>query len=110
MTKMLMMTLLIASLTSCKTALICAEIQKADIKPQVLCDLSEKRCRCRCYDLETVSTVKDSLCSTSDNVFTSGNYPITECYGHAGPHLEAWATEINPKIERLTKIKKTYCK
>ena len=103
---MLLTTFLISS---CKTGIICKEINKAKIRPLVNCDLSLqfKRCRCRCVDYNTITKVDDKFCGEN---FVSKDYPIDTCEGLSGSFIEDWAKEIKPKVNRLNRVKRAYCK
>ena len=108
-----MMLLMIFIISSCKDKIICAEVKKAEIKPIAWCDISfspKPRCRCRCLNLGYGRKLADNLCNEGGNIFKSGNYPIKDCEGIAGPSHRDWAVEVKPKFLRLNAIKQTYCK
>jgi len=110
--RMLITALAIISLASCKTKLICAQVNSATIKPIVLCDLSMQfnRCRCRCFNLNAWDEVEDKACKWAhDEPFKKGDYPIDYCEGIAGFYLEDIAREVKPKVKKLSKIKSDYC-
>lgn len=87
---------------------ICREVKKAEIKPQILCDLSleDMTCTCSCYDLNKVISVEDAQCGS---LFKSGKYEPARCDGIAGFYTEKWAADIIPKLERQKNVKKQYC-
>ena len=103
---------LIIFLVSCKTKIICSQVNSANIKPIPICDLSLQfnRCRCKCFDPNKWLPTDDIYCSHNGESFKSGSYPIDYCEGIAGFFLEDIATEVKPKIKKLAKIKSDNCR
>lgn len=112
MTKQIMILVLMIfialSCNSVKQRIICGEIEAANTRPKIFCDVSIQfqRCRCRCFDLESFSTVDDKLCGDD---FKSGNKDIYFCEGIAGFFNKDWAVEVKPKLKRLEDLKGDYC-
>jgi hypothetical protein len=95
-------------ISSCKTRIVCSQIEAAKIAPLPLCDISFqfKRCACRCFDLNEFKTVDDMQCGGG---FSSGNFSLETCEGLSGFFIEDMALEIKPKIKQLNMIKSDYC-
>lgn len=89
-----MMMLLMMFLSSCQSA-------------QVLCDISfaKYRCRCRCYDTDTLKQVNENRCKDDWEKYFGGvpeehpiNYEIEMCEGISGFRIEEIATDIIPMV------------
>jgi hypothetical protein len=74
---------------------------------QVLCDISfqKNRCRCRCYNLDNLSTVDKFNCKDDWNKYFLGvpnshpvNYKLNRCEGISGFRVEEVAKDIIPGI------------
>lgn len=108
---LIMMMLWTTFLTSCRTAIVCEDIERAEMVPLNYCDISfkfnEARCRCRCLDPNTYTTLPDLSCGED---YQSGNFELEACQGIAGFSLDDVALEVKPNISRLNKIKEHYCK
>jgi len=110
--KVIIKLLIIFYLSSCKTKIICPQVKANFIKPIPICDISLQfnRCRCRCFNPNTWSEIKDSFCSWHHNEpFKKGDYPIDYCEGIAGFYIEDIALEVKPKVKNLARIKSDYC-
>ena len=122
-----MILLLTISLSSCRTAIVCSQINSAQIKPLKLCDASFQfnRCRCRCFDMNKWQTLPLNQCGMELNHNEEGvnkilgvteqlsdtvNYPLEACDGFVGFNADDMANEIRPKIKKLDAIKGDYCK
>lgn len=109
MIKILMITLPMIFLSiSCKTKIICNQVNSARIENMRLCDLSLQfnRCRCRCFNINEFKTVEDAACGED---FQGGNHPIDYCEGISGFFVEDWAKEMKPKVKKLSNIRKDWC-
>jgi hypothetical protein len=113
MNKIMIMLLMIFLMTSCKTWIVCKEIETTAFNPAPLCDLHKNRntgiwrCRCRCFDLNEYKELADNSCGKD---FAKGNYPPEKCEGVAGFFDTSWANDIRPKMKELISIRKDYCK
>lgn len=111
--KMITILLSMIFITSCKTKIICSQVNSAKIIPIILYDISFKfdRCRARCFDLNTWATLPLNQCAGMDsyNLGEVANLPLESCEGVAGFSNEDMAIEIRPKIKMLDQIKKDYC-
>ena len=91
----LMMMLLMMFLTSCNSY-------------QILCDISfsENRCRCRCFNTETLKQAKKEKCEKDWDAYFGGlpeNHPVNyieeACEGIGGFRVEEIAKDIIPMIK-----------
>jgi hypothetical protein len=113
MIKLSMMLLWMIFLSSCKTKIICAQINSAKIKPVMIYDVSFQfnRCRGRCLDVNKWETVPLNQCSgTQEDLGDSVNFPLESCEGIAGFPFDDIANNIRPNIKKLDAIKEDYCK
>lgn len=111
--KLSMMLLWMIFLTSCKTKIICAQINSAKIKPIMIYDVSFKysRCRGRCLDINNWTTVPLNQCAgVAEDLGESVNLPLESCEGISGFVVEDIADDIRPNIKKLDAIKADYCK
>jgi len=74
---------------------------------QILCDVSfeESRCRCRCFDTNTLKQTKKENCTKDWNSYFYGvpdehpfNFRVNKCEGLAGFRIEEIAKDIIPMI------------
>lgn len=104
-------------LISCKTKIICGQINSARIVPVMLYDVSFQfnRCRGRCFDVNEWKTLPINRCigeldsqyiPVIDNAI---NYPLEYCDGVAGFSLDDMSENIRPKVKELNAIKGDYC-
>lgn len=105
--------LILFSITSCKTKIVCSQIESAKIAPLILYDISFQfnRCRARCFDLNKWVTLPLNQCAGMEgyNLSESANLPLESCEGVAGFSIDDMAKEIRPKIKKLDSIKIDYC-
>jgi hypothetical protein len=101
------MLLLMIFLSSCRTAIICQQVESSKIPFVKLYDVSFKydRCGVRCFDLNTWATVPLEKCGEN----LSESLPLESCEGIAGFSLSDMAIEIRPKIKKLNQIKIDAC-
>jgi hypothetical protein len=114
--KMIMILVLMTFITSSCSAggfyrgIICRALKNSEIRPIVWCSvaITEKftKCNCRCLNFNTFTQIDDNKCGN----FTSGNYPLIECNGIQGAHYSDIGDEIMPKMRKIDKLKKDYCK
>jgi hypothetical protein len=115
LTMMLSMIFLSLGVGSCGTVqqkLLCAQINEARIAPKRFCDISIKfnRCRCRCLDMDTWSSLPLKECADgfgSDE--TTINLELEACEGIGGFPLPDIAEDIGPKMRLLSGIREDYC-
>ena len=122
MKQIIMLALTIFLTSSCKDAIICAQINSAKIKPLVLKDISFQfdRCRIRCFDINTWATFpslnaceefKDDLeTPEKENEEPYRDYEIKYCDGLSGFDVKDMAKVVRPKIKELAQIKEDNCK
>jgi len=100
-------------LISCKSAIICNQINSAKIVPILLYDISFKfdRCRVRCFDFNSWATLPLNKCVGMELRTEEGaiNLPLENCEGLSGFSINDMAYELRPKIKKLDQIKKDYC-
>jgi len=107
----LMILLMIFITSSCKISrkLVCKQIENSRMKPMIHRDLSIKfqRCRIRCFNFNTMKTIKDKHCGDD---FRSGNYGMEMCHGLAGFLNDDWAIELKPKVKKLNNLHYNLCR
>ncbi len=99
---------------SCKTKIICQQVESTKIKPIILSEVSFEfmRCRIRCFDFNEWKELDMKQCKGFESLTDekSINLPIEACDGIAGFSNEDMAIEVKPKIKKLNAIKNDVCK
>lgn len=87
-----------------------AGCQTPKIKNHLLCDVSFQfdRCRCGCYDLNNLESIKPQECGIEKDEWV-WNEEIEYCEGISGFFPEPIATNIIPKIKEIKKYIKNKC-
>lgn len=107
--KMILILLLMISLASCKSKIICAQVKKntIDYLPIYTTKFEHNSCKIQCFDFNDWETVDDELCGPD---FESGNYEIEACDLVIGFKATDMALELRPKIKDYARIRRDYCK
>lgn len=100
---MTLLTLLCLSASSCgtlQTKIVCAQLERHEIKPVKACDISFKfnRCRCRDFDFNKWEALSAPV-----------DLPLEACEGISGFYLTDAAVEIRPQIKALSNLKDNLC-
>lgn len=103
MLKIIILLLTIFFLSGCRSfdrKVICAQLDRHQVKPHEICDISFKnnRCRCREFDFNNWESLGPAV-----------DHELDYCEGVAGFRLEDIANDIRPNVKALANIKANLC-